>query len=222
MRSAAVFALAAAGACAPVVTHGPAVEPGVVVGMTAGIPVMYCDSCTAGLAPALGYYARYGFGAREPGQPGFLLGLMVPSAAPDAPEMDAYVQLPSPGEADYGAGVLLSRRHLMPYAQVGRMREGSGWYTTQGFVVQSAVQSDIFADAPGDESGNARYWAPTLAFRRGEGSLGITLYATGMVGDYEERRIDHETQRPVDRRRALRMLSLGASMEADLSSIFKR
>ena len=169
------------------VTHGPAVLGGTHVVVTAGAGVSPCDSmdCDLDLLPqgALGIHTgRAATGTR----PGFQLGVNA-SVNLISSELDLYVQAPTRFTSlDAGAGVLLGGTHVMPYVQAGRMRadNGSGFYTTQGFVwmMRRPASYAIFSgptDAP-DEL-EPRYWAPSFAYRTG-GSHGVHLYVSGAFG----------------------------------------
>ena len=120
-------------ACAPVVTHGPRVAPGLSVGLTSGVaPATVCDSC-AGMFPAMGVVGRWGFIARDPGVPSVQVGVGLKLGDVEG---DVYVQAPSDGAAAYGAGVMATGYFVMPYVQWGLDRpDGTGFYTTQGFAV---------------------------------------------------------------------------------------
>jgi hypothetical protein len=181
-----LLALACA-ACAPMVTHGPAVLGGTHVVVTAGAGVPPCDSaCSLDLLPqgALGIHTgRPATGTR----PGFQLGVNA-SVNLISSELDLYVQAPTRyTPLDVGAGVLLGGAHVMPYVQAGRMRasDGSGFYTTQGFVWMMRRPPDygLFPDEPhdGPDELEPRYWAPSIAYRTG-GSHGLHLYVSGAFG----------------------------------------
>jgi hypothetical protein len=121
-----LLAAACTGACAPVVTHGPAVLGGTHVVGTAGAGVPPCDSpCDLALLPqgALGIHTgRPATGTR----PGFQLGVNA-SVNLISSELDLYVQAPTRyTPLDVCAGVLLGGTHVMPYVQAGRMRARDG------------------------------------------------------------------------------------------------
>jgi hypothetical protein len=184
----ALLAAACTGACAPMVTHGPAVLGGTHVVVTAGAGAAACDSaaCSLDLLPqaALGIHT----GRPATGTwPGFQLGVNA-SINLISSELDLYVQAPTRyTPLDVGAGVLLGGAHVMPYVQAGRMRarDGSGFYTTQGFVWMMRRPSDygLFAGEPreGPDELAPRYWAPSIAYRTG-GNHGVHLYVSGALG----------------------------------------
>jgi hypothetical protein len=184
----ALLAAACTGACAPMVTHGPAVLGGTHVVVTAGVGTAACDSaaCDLALLPqgALGIHTgRPATGTR----PGFQVGVNA-SVNLISSELDLYVQAPTRyTRLDAGAGVLLGGSHVMPYVQAGRMRarDGSGFYTTQGFVWMMRRQTDygLFPDEPhdGPDELEPRYWAPSIAWRTG-GNHGLHLYVSGAFG----------------------------------------
>lgn len=172
------------------VTHGPAVLGGTHVVATGGVGLSPCDTVTCDLAlipqAAVGVHTgRAATGKR----PGFQAGVNA-SANLISSELDLYVQAPTRYTPfDMGAGVLLGGTHVMPYVQAGRMRanNGSGFYTTQGFVWMTRRPPDYHLmdgdgspdDAP-DEL-EPRYWAPSVAYRTG-GNHGIHLYLSGSFG----------------------------------------
>jgi hypothetical protein len=182
--------LASAVACAPIVTHGPRVEPGVTGYLTAGGEKSLCspEACETNLVPQLGAGLRYGWAATD-STIGFSAGFTY-STAYVSSELDLYVQAPgSPSGLAAGAGVLAAGSHAMPYVQLGRMRpDGSGWYTTQGYAVLGRRQiHEVFDD--GDQTVEPRYWAPTVAYRT-PGPYGVHFYVTGAFGTAEARIYD--------------------------------
>jgi hypothetical protein len=191
--TAALLAIASA-ACAPVVTHGPAVLGGTHVVVTGGAGVSPCDSmtCDLSLLPqgALGIHTgRAATGTRL----GFQAGLNA-SISLISSELDLYVQAPTRfSPFDMGAGVVLGGTHVMPYLQAGRMRasDGSGFYTTQGFVWMFRRPPDYRlsdSEPPGADEPDElapRYWAPSIAYRTG-GNHGLHLYVSGALGTAKE------------------------------------
>jgi hypothetical protein len=188
-RILAALLMAPVGACAPMVTHGPAVLGGTHVVVTAGAGFSPCDTLTCDLAlipqGALGIHTgRAASGTR----PGYQVGVNA-SANLISSELDLYVQAPirwTP--VDMGAGVLVGGTHAMPYVQAGRMRarDGSGFYTTQGFVWMYRRPADyrISGSEPRDGAPDElapRYWAPSIAYRTG-GTHGLHLYVSGAFG----------------------------------------
>src|SRR5215213_2195006 len=135
----ALAALPALFACAPAVTHGPRVEPGPSLMMTGGAPRPLCSNatnCHAGATPTFGAGVRYGFVPERAPTPPLMVGVTVPVFDPAAAELDGFVQAPSPGAWAWGGGALVSRRHLMPYLEAGRMPPGGGdgWYLSAGYA----------------------------------------------------------------------------------------
>lgn len=174
-------------ACAPMVTHGPRVQPGTHVVVTAGAGISPCDTvrCNLDLLPQAALGIRTGRVATET-RPGMALGVNA-SINLLSSELDFFVQAPTGlTSMDVGAGVLVSAAHTMPYVQVGRMGEnGSGFYTTQGFVWMMRRSTDYAIFDPGPRDAPAelkpRYWAPSLAYRTG-GHRGTHLYVSGAFG----------------------------------------
>ncbi|MBW3572584.1 MAG: hypothetical protein KY467_15890 [Gemmatimonadetes bacterium] len=188
----ALLLLACAGACAPVVTHGPRVEPGTQIVVTGGAARPLCDDCTGGLLPQISVGMRGGHAATEL-RAGFSMGVHV-AANVASSEMDAYVQAPRRGGWDAGAGLLLGPMQGMPYVQLGRMGgDGSGLYTTQGLALHArhSLRLGHHHPQPGAPPDTAagwvrpRYWAPTLAFR-GPGRNAMHMYLSGAFGTAEE------------------------------------
>lgn len=180
-----------AAACAPVVTHGPRVEPGFTFYGTAGGARSSCSrpACDTQLAPQQGAGVRYGRAASA-SAPGLSAGLTVSTALVSS-ELDLYVQAPTsvPG-LDVGVGLLAAATHRMPYVQAGRMSaDGSGWYTTQGFAFLGSrpPQWSLSVEGPGEERVKPRYWAPTLAYRT-RGRYGVHVYVSGAFGTAEAKK----------------------------------
>jgi hypothetical protein len=180
-----IFALAllcAAAACAPVVTHGPRPEPGLQLTATGGIAVPLCDgACDVALLNQIGVGARYGRPA-EPGRAGYSVGGTL-SLGVISSEVDVYVQAPTVPDWDVGAGVLLSPGHVMPYVQLGQMREnGSGVYTTHGFVWMPERPDMIWMDAETSIYVTPRYLSSTVAYRLARRRRAVHLYVSGALG----------------------------------------
>lgn len=174
--------LLCAPACAPIVTHGPRVEPGFSVTSTVGVPHAFCDSaCGLELAPQLGFGARWGRAA-DPGRAGYSITGTFSSSIISS-EADLYVQAPERSDWAMGGGVLLSPNHVMPYVQAGLMDAGgAGFYTTQGFVVMAERPRQFgLIDEP-SHLVRPRYWAPTLAYRMNTRRGAIHLYVSGALG----------------------------------------
>ncbi|HEU0299213.1 MAG TPA: hypothetical protein VFR37_07155 [Longimicrobium sp.] len=206
MRPLAVLLLLAPAACAPIVTHGPRVEPGLHFTGTLGVARNACDTaCSLDILPQIGMGARYGRAADD-GRPGYsvagtlALGLV-------SSELDAYVQAPTSPSWAAGGGLLLSPAHVMPYLQAGRVEEdGSGLYTTQGFAVL-ASRERVF-DIDEDLEVAPRYWAPTLAYRAAYRGGAIHVYLSGAVGWMDVRAVEGQS-----RREPVRLLMAGLSFE---------
>lgn len=219
-------------ACAPVVTHGPRVNPGAEMVMTLGAPRPFCGSntdteCNAGLTPMWGAGVRYGFVPSDPAGVAALAGLSLPIADPLGTELDVFVQGPSPGVWAFGAGALWSPRHLMPYAQVGQLPPGggSGWYLTAGYahlyrdptvgVDQSDDDGRVMVQPP-------RYFAPGAAVRlaRNDGSA-YTFYLQGAFGSYVDREQQFAPGDPVylEVRKPVRTVLFGVVMAVEFGSL---
>lgn len=216
MRRVLAGVLLALAGCAPVVTHGARVEPGLYVGATGGL-LLTRDTARSpdAVTPQWVPFVRYGW-AGKPGGVAGSIGLALGSAPESPVEADAYVQLPS-GKPDwaYGGGVVASHALLMPYAQLGKSLSG-GYevYTTQAYVRRNDFndrQVVLVESAP--TVVRPRYWAPTLALRRRDGPLGVSLQVTGAFGRYEERVRDSENT--PGRSRPLRAVT--ASVAADVN-----
>lgn len=219
MRRALAGLLLALAGCAPVVTHGARVEPGLYLGYTAGLTAMG-DSLDAPdvVTPEWVPYARYGF----VGRPGAVAGSLALSLAPDVVtgvQGDGYLQLPSPDPRwAYGAGIMGSRKFVMPYAQLGRsVGEGYEVYTTQAYVRRSDFTDiDVFTERGAGEA-RPRYWAPTLAVRRRDGAVGLALQVTGAFGRYDRRMYDSASARDVTRSRPLRAVTTSLALDLDVA-----
>lgn len=175
-------------ACAPVVTHSPRVEGGTRLVATAGVSAALCDTVTCDLVllPQMSLGIRAGRAAGE-ANAGFSVGAHLAMNVLSS-DVDLYAQAPTglAGGLDAGGGVLLSMAHTMPYVQVGRLREdGSGWYTTQGFVWMMRRPPDYQLMGPLEEGEpdemRPRYWAPSIAYRT-DWSNGLQVYVSGALG----------------------------------------
>jgi hypothetical protein len=216
LRRALAAVLLALAACAPTVTHGARVEPGLFVGYTAGI-VVAGDSAKAPdvVTPEWVPYARYGWAGRPGGFAGSLgVSLLAPWVAGDG-----YLQLPSrdPRWA-YGAGAMAARGYVMPYAQLGRsFPRGYEAYTTQAWVHRSTFTDRDLGLDPSDAQVRPRYWAPTLALRRRDGALGVGLQVTGAFGRYDITVYDSATNGPGRRTRPLRAVTTSLTADVDVA-----
>lgn len=211
MKASAALLFLACFACAPVVTHGPRVEPGFAAGATLGlVPAALCDSCGA-MLPTWGAYGRYGFVPDAAGQPAVLvtgtLGL-------GFVEGDLYVQAPGTGSLAYGAGVLGSNWYVMPYLQLGRSTRGSGFYTTQGFAWHRYQPVTILVPPHGDIA--PRYWAPAVAYRARFREGALHVYVSGMVGEYGQREGGDSVRTT---RHRLRAVAAGVTVERPASAL---
>ena len=189
-------ALPALFACAPAVTHGPRVEPGPSLVMTGGVPRPLCEEwseCHGGVTPTFGAGVRYGRVPRDAGAPAWMAGFTVPVFDPVAVELDGFVQAPSPGTWVGGGGVLASVRHLMPYAQVGRMPAGGGdgWYLSAGYAHlfrDPTVDIGLDDDVGGGEMARPpRYWSPGAGARVNLRGVRWTVFANGSFGSFMKR-----------------------------------
>jgi hypothetical protein len=209
MRSAALVLLTCAAACAPVVTHGPRVEPGITFYGTFGGTRSLCgrEACDTELVPQHGGGARYGRAATD-STPGFSVGFTYSTGFVSS-EVDLYVQAPaSPLGLDAGAGVLAAGSHVMPYVQLGRMRpDGSGWYTTQGFAFLAERDVGWALDEPVEQV-TPRYWAPAVAYRT-RGRYGVHVYASGAFGSARVRTYEFDAPDPHTERQPVRAVLMG-------------
>jgi hypothetical protein len=227
----AVLVFVSSPACAPMVMHSPRVERGPVAVFTGGVSLQPCtadgatenETCPRGLSPLTGFGVGYGWVPSDSTRPAYSLTGMLPLFDPAAPALDLYTELRAgrPARAR-GAGVVLSPRAVMPYAQIGRVPEGKkrGWYTTQGLVVSAYVPEARLADSPDPEKLSegvyAVYWAPTITYLTRDRAGGVHLYASGALGRYHPRRYtrtetgDTYTVEPI---RTLAALRLGATIE---------
>jgi len=194
--------LAAVQACAPVVTHGPRVEPGAAAIATGGVSVQPCvhddsrekEHCPQGLMPAFGFGASYGWAAADSTRPGYLATGMLPLFDPASASLDLYRQgRGAPRGTSHGVGVQLSARAVMPYVQYGRVPGGSrGWYTTQGVVLTAyAPEARLGGHNDLETLGDgvyAVYWAPALTYVRPDPFGAVHLYVAGALGRYHARR----------------------------------
>lgn len=219
------LALLAAGACAPVVTHGPRVEPGLHAGLTVGLPL---DSDTATalavLIPRWSAYGRFGV-TGKPGGVAASLGLAYAPAENGSLEGDLYLQGPArvPRLA-YGAGLMGSAVYAMPYVQLGWVREdGSGLYSTQGVVQRGYGRKYLFLNDPGmgRTEVRPRYWAPAVGYRWSGRAGKRSVYLSGALGSYDERRSDWQTGEVSVQRRRLRALSITGTVELEAGAILK-
>ncbi|HEX6749997.1 MAG TPA: hypothetical protein VF092_22075 [Longimicrobium sp.] len=213
-----LFALPALFACAPVITHGPRVEPGTTVTANFGLPALECgkgNGCGTGIAPAFSFGVRRGFVAESARGPAFLLGLSLPVFDPAAPELDAYVQAPAPGLFAAGAGALASPHHLEPYVEAGLSRpNGDGWFVTGGYAWLFADPRSYFLSDDATRMQQApRYWAPGVGFHGHILGRNLTAYASGAIGHYVDRELRYGPERvdTVVARKKVRMLVIGIS-----------
>lgn len=214
-RIAAVLLLCAPAACAPVVTHGPRPERGVQLFATGGLPYPLCDvECEVNLFNQMGLGARYGRPA-ENGKLGYSVGGTL-SLGVVSSEADVYVQVPVLPEWDTGAGILVSS-HVMPYIQLGQMRaNGSGVYTTHGFVWMPERSDAVWMDYETEAYVTPRYLSSTVAYRLARGRGAVHVYLSGALGtmDVEEtstRRL--RNQQPLPGSAPVRYIMAGFTLE---------
>lgn len=223
MRRALAGLLLALAGCAPVVTHGARVEPGLYFGSTAGIVVLG-DSAKAPdvVNPEWVPYARYGF----VGRPGGFAGSLALSLAPEVEKgvhADAYLQLPSADpQWAYGGGVMGAGRFVMPYVQLGRsFGRGYEAYTTQAWVHSTEFTDRDLGLDPSEGQVRPRYWAPTLALRRRDGALAVGLQVTGAFGSYENTAYDSARAGPLTRTRPLRAVTTSVTADVDVARFIR-
>jgi hypothetical protein len=218
-RAGPLAALLAAGACMPLVTHGPRVEPGVRTSSTIGVPQLLCDTpCDdARMIPRMGVGVRHGWVPSDPNQPAFLAGLSFAGFDLLAPELDLYAQGPGrQGAFAYGGGALVSPRHLMPYVQLGADAPNRpAFYVTAGYA-WLLQRPEYYFEGPPDEPGyrHPRFWAPSahlkLPFPPAEAA--VEVYAQGAIGHYHAQVTDVVTGAYTSVRRPIRLLSLGVTL----------
>jgi len=228
MKRSLLLFLPALFACAPAVTHGPRVEPGLSITLTGGIPRTLCTTdCIAGVIPTMGAGARFGWVADAPGRASFQLGALVPLWDPVSLELDPFVQAPTRSAWAFGAGSLVSPRHLVPYVEVGKMPPGGeGWYLSLAHAWLFADPTELLGSDPdGSEGGMARpprYWAPGAGVRLvSEEGSSVTFWANASFGSYVDREPTYFTGDPpqtvqTEVRKPVRVLTIGAS--ADVTS----
>jgi len=223
-------------ACAPVVTHGPRVEPGPALMMTGGMPRPLCENdsdCSSGATPTFGAGVRYGIVPEREGAAPVLFGLTVPIFDVVATELDAYVQAPSTGAWASGVGALVSTRHLMPYVEAGRMPPGGGdgWYLSAGYAHLFQDPSTEFMEEPfGDEMARPpRWFAPGAGARINFRGVRWTVFASGAFGSYVNRTITPQyipdgglVTDIVVTRRNVRTLMLGITWEVPFRDPVRR
>jgi hypothetical protein len=218
-----LLVLACTAACAPMVAHGPRVEPGVAVVVTAGGGLPACDSavCHLDLIPQAALGLRGGRTATET-RPGFSAGANLALNILSS-ELDLYAQAPTGfTRLDMGAGVLLGAAHTMPYVQLGRMLDdGSGFYTTQGFVwmMKRPASYRLFGEEGSADELRPRYWAPTVAYRTA-GRRGLHLYLSGAFGLADEYSLaDDGLAKERVGTQAVRVVMAGAVLEGSLRDL---
>ncbi|HEX8905065.1 MAG TPA: hypothetical protein VF771_09510 [Longimicrobiaceae bacterium] len=223
----ALVALPALFACAPVVTHGPRVEPGTTVTGNFGVPALECgkgNGCNTGIAPSFSFGVRRGWVPDSARAPSFLLGLSLPVFDPVAPELDAYVQAPAPGMFAAGAGALASPHHVEPYVEAGFSRpNGDGWFATAGYAWLFADPRSYILNEQPRMKEPPRYWAPGVGFHGHVLGRNLTAYASGALGRYVDRELastpDGRTDTTIVRKN-VRMLVIGVSGQLDPGRIW--
>jgi hypothetical protein len=208
-----------AGACHPVVTHGPRVEPGVQLFGTLGSVRPLCDtSCGDEVVPLWGLGARYGFRSGDPEKPVGQVGFSVPLFDPTAPEIDLYVQGPGRyGPTAYGAGVLSSPRHVMPYVQFGQTpMRGVGWYVTPAYTwTFSHEDLQLLDGSEGDDFHvPPRYWSPAVTLRMPAENAVLDFYLQGAFGSLVRNVADYDSTGTIwtHQREPIRTLLLGVTL----------
>jgi hypothetical protein len=227
LRRFALAALPALFACAPAVTHGPRVEPGASLVMTGGVPRPLCSEftdCHGGVTPTFGAGVRYGYVPQNPEGAPVMAGVTVPVFDVLAAELDGYVQAPSTGPWAWGGGALVSRRHLMPYLEAGRMPAGGGdgWYLSAGYAHLFRDPSTELGSDPFDDEmvRPPRWFAPGAGARINFRGVRWTVFASGAFGSYVNRTFTPEfipdgglVTDTVDTRKNVRTLMVGIAWE---------
>jgi hypothetical protein len=171
-------------ACTPVVMHGPAVDRGFQVGATliASKGRDYPRIIPPFVPPGGTLYLAYGWA----GKPDRVAMRFAAQLTPLPPKVDSDVYLKLPrrallgldGGVGYLAGVFWQPSHQV-YAQLGKIgNDGTGFYTTQGFLKQWRGTSSIF----NPEAVEATGWVSTVAFQRAETEFSWHVFATGIFG----------------------------------------
>lgn len=222
-----VASVASHSACLPVVSHGPAVVPGLgaTVTATAGWGRPLSTECHHGIISEPGQQPReewdcgdgsrlavgplslsvgHGWAARSSGGWAYSVALQLPGP------VDLYAQAPRPesGAWNRGVGVLLSPLQLSPYAQIGPA--AGNWYSTQliSFVNAFELERDYVTPA--------FWWIPSLTWAPTAlpgGDAGAPRFRLHLVGGLGAERQRHR----LDRERPLRPLwSLAAGVSVDL------
>jgi hypothetical protein len=201
------------------VNHPPRTDPGVHVGLTAGIPVPNDSVLFLPMMPQAGPYVRYADWLGSGGWGGSAALAITPGARAGL-QADLYAEVPSRSAGwAHGVGVVAAANYAMPYVQIGRQDEGgSGWYLTQGYAWRGWVESSGLL-APSDEI-RPRYWSTTLTGRRRRPGRAFELYASGAAGHFDRLDREAETSASTRLRRRLLTLSLGVAVEANLRDLF--
>jgi len=127
----------AVSACAPLLTHGPRVVPGVHIGIHSGLTLMSTDSLPSKRIPGLnaGVHLAYGWRVRQDSAWGMRVAAQLGLYGR---ALDLYAEFPvAPfGSSHTGAGVFVqhfSRYGAMPYVMTGWTRaDGTVLYAGQG------------------------------------------------------------------------------------------
>lgn len=208
-------------ACLPIVSHGPAVVPGLGVTATAaaGMGGRFSPACEfSDTVDHLQYhvertcplqkrfdrgplYVAVGRGwARESGW-AYSARLHLPGP------VDLYAQAPRKGGWNRGVGILLSPLQVSPYAQFGPAH--GRWYSTQQIWLLNTLELERDYITP------AFWWVPSLAWmprlRHGEKPEGsrFRFHLVGGLGAERQRHRD-DGERPL---RPLWKLSAGLSID---------
>ncbi|HVX39025.1 MAG TPA: hypothetical protein VHB25_05560 [Gemmatimonadaceae bacterium] len=179
-----IVLLVALGACVPTIAHGPVVEPGASTGASLSLPYVSDNSGYLHQPFAVGPFglnAAYAWRDSESG-PALRVGAAW-NVFPPRFEPDVYVELPRAiaDGMDAGLGIaggtILSPAAL-PYAQLGRIRRGSGPYVTAGYLHEIGRDSlPSRADSYHDNG-----WLATLAYQQASGAVVRHYFVTGVLG----------------------------------------
>lgn len=169
-------------ACVPAVVHGPRVDPGPSVGISAAVttspPRDYSNPYSLGPFGVDVGYGLSGDGWSPALRVGAQLNLLPPRFDPDA-----YVQLPSKMllGMDGGIGIVGATigepTSRMPYAQLGAVgADRAGFYVMQGYLREDPERHPATA-LIGDDA-----WVTTIAYQRARDPVVWRLFATGVFG----------------------------------------
>lgn len=210
------------GACAPMVTHPPRVDPGVYVGITTGLVLPSDSALRLAMTPMTAPYVRYG--DRLDNGWGLSGTVAASFGARHGFQGDLYAEVPSrtPGWV-HGAGLVTAGNYTMPYVQVGRQDStGSGWYTTHGYAWRGFQESTGNLFSTSDQV-RPRHWTSTLTGRRERRGRAFEAYLSASVGSFDQREYEYFEDRTDTMvvNRAMWSVAIGLTTESSLSRLFR-